>query len=349
LRHWQTKPYLVLLAAAIVPVLVAAAHADRVRTEAGIGYTGKIVGVAEGGLVVKEGNRRKRIVPLADIRDIRADKYPDLKRAEEAYAKGVGGNPKAFDEAGKLYQGLLRKGAPAWLQVVVQWRMYKLYAESGRATEALDTYLEMARNSPRLVADLNLPAPDASDHQANKAMLAKVERAVAGAAGKPYADALRNFRVALLLLEGNPEEVLPLLEPLLVSSDPKVRTSAMIRKLELLLATGKTDEAAKWLDQMEAAVGDSGKAEMAYWRGRVRLTGGKHLEAALEFMKVPILYPAADRSRTADALWRAGQALRAAKAPREEIVGVYNEAVRKYAGTAGAERARRELARLGSK
>jgi len=349
LRHWPTKPYRVFLAAAIVPALVAAAHADRVRTEAGIGYTGEIVGVAEGGLVVKEGNRRKRIVPLADIRDIRADKYPDLKRAEEAYAKGVGGNPKAFDEAGKLYQGLLRKGAPAWLRVVVQWRMYKLYAESGRATEALDAYLEMARNSPRLVADLNLPVPDQGDHQANKAMLAKVERAVAGAAGKPYADALRNFRVALLLLEGKPEEVLPLLEPLLVSSDPKVRTSAMIRKLELLLATGETDEAAKWLDQMEAAVGDSGKAEMAYWRGRVRLAGGKRLEAALEFMKVPILYPAADHSRTADALWRAGQALRAVKAPREEIVSVYNEAVRKCPGTAGAERARRELARLGSK
>ena len=347
MRHWPTKPYLVLLAAAIVPALVAAARADRIRTEAGIGYTGEIVDVAEGGLVVKEGNRR-RTVAFAGIRQIRADKYPDLKRAEEAYAKGVGGNPKAFDEAGRLYQGLLRRGAPAWLRVVVQWRMYKLYAESGRATEALDAYLEMARNSPRLVADLNLPAPDESDHQANKAMLAKVERAVARAAGKPYADVLRNFRVALLLLEGKPEEVLPLLEPLLVSSDPKVRTSAMTRRLELLLATGKTDEAAKWLDQVEAAVGDSGKAEMAYWRGRVHLAGGKHLEAALEFMKVPILYPAADRSRTADALWRTGQALLAAKAPREEIVSVYNEAVRKYAGTAGAERARRELARLGS-
>ncbi len=348
MRHWQTKPYLIVLAAAIVPALVAAAHADRVRTKAGVGYSGKIVGVAEGGLVIREG-RRRRTVAFADIRQIRADKYPDLRTAEEAYAQGVAGDAKALEKAGTLYQGLLRKRVPAWLRVVVQWRMYKLYAESGRATEALDTYLEMARNSPRLVADLNLPAPDESDHQANKAMLAKVERAVAGAAGKPYADALRNFRVALLVLEGKPEEVLPLLEPSLVSSDPKVRTLAMIRKLELLLATGKSDEAAKWLEKMEAAVGNSGKAEMAYWRGRVRLTGGKHLEAALEFMKVPILYPAANRSRTADALWRAGQALRAAKAPREEIVSVYNEAVQKYAGTGGAERARRELARLGLK
>jgi len=330
-------------------LVAAAAHAaDRVRTKAGIGYAGEIVGVAGGGLVIRVGGR-KRTVAFADIREIRADKYPDLRKAEEAYAKGVGGEPKAFETAGRLYQALLRRGAPAWLRVVVQWRMYKLYVESGRVAEALDAYLEMARKSPMLVAGLNLPSPDESDHQANKAMLAKVERAVARAAGKPYADALRNFRVALLLLEGKPEEVLPLLEPLLVTSDPKVRTSAMIRKLELLLATGKTDEAANWLEKVEAAVGDSGKADMAYWRGRVRLAAGKHLEAALEFMKVPILYPAADRSRTADALWRTGQALAAAKAPREEIVSVYDEAVRKYAGTAGAERARRELARLGSK
>ena len=80
MRHWQTKPYRVLLAAAIVPALVAAARADRIRTEAGIGYTGEIVGVAEGGLVVKEGNRR-RTVTFAGIRQIRADKYPDLKKA----------------------------------------------------------------------------------------------------------------------------------------------------------------------------------------------------------------------------------------------------------------------------
>jgi len=347
LQHWRTKPWRLLLAAATVLAAAASARADRVRTNAGIGYTGDIVGVSAGGLVVQDGSR-KRTVPFADIRELRADKHPDLRRAEEAYGKGLDGRATAFEEAGRLYQGLLRRGAPAWLRVVVQWRMYKLYVESGRVTDALDAYLEMAQSTPQLVADLKLPSPDDADHGANQAMLAKVEGALEKAGGKPYADALKSFRVALFLIEGKPEQVLPLLEPLLVSSLPQVRRGAMIRKLELLLATGKTDEATRWFEKVEAVVDDSGQFELAYWRGRIHVAEGKHLEAALEFMKLPILYPAADRSRVADALFRAGQALAAVKAPREEIVSVYNEAVRKYAGTSGAERARRELARLGS-
>jgi len=326
----------------------ATARADRVRTNAGIGYTGDIVGVSAGGLVIQDGSR-KRTVPFADIRELRADKHPDLRRAEEAYAKGLDGQAKAFEEAGRLYQGLLRRSTPAWLRVVVQWRMYRLYVESGRVTHALDASLEIAHTSPKPVADLKMPPPEDTSHQVNKAMLAKVEGTLKKAGGKPYADALRSFRVALLLIEGKPEQILPLLEPLLASSHPQVRRGAMIRKLELLLATGKTPEAARWLEKVEAAVDDSGAYEMAYWRGRIHVAGGKHLEAALEFMKLPILYPAADRSRVADALFRAGQAMAAIKAPREEIVSVYNEAVRKYAGTGGAERARRELARLGLK
>lgn len=352
MRHWPTKPCLILLAAAAVLAPAPAAGADRIRTQVGIGYTGEIVGVDEAGLVFREGNRgaRKRTVAFAEIREIHADKYPDLQRAEEAYAAGVAGEAKAFDQAEMLYQGLLRKGAPAWLRVVVQWRMYRLYVESGRATDAVDAYLEMAANTPKLVADLKLPSPDETDHQANKAVLAKVEQALKGAAGKPHADSLKYFRIALLLLEGDPRQILEdnLLEPLLESIDPKVRRTAMIRKLDLLLATGRTAEAANWLEQVEAALGDSGVAEMAYWRGRIHVAGGRHLEAALEFMKLPILHPAADRNLTADALFRAGQTLEAANAPREEIVSVYNEAVQRYAGTGGAERARRELARLGS-
>jgi len=326
----------------------ATAHADRVRTNAGVGYTGNIVGVSAGGLVLQDG-RRKRTVPFADIRELAADKHPDLKRAEAAYAKGLGGQAKAFEEAGRLYQGLLRKGAPPWLRVIVRWRMYKLYVESGRAADALDAYLEMAHTSPQLVADLTLPSPEDTSHQVNKAMLAKVEGALKKAGDKPYADALKSFRVDLLLIEGKPEQVLPLLEPLLASSRPQVRRGAMIRKLELLLATGKTDEAADWLKKVEAVFDESGEFELAYWQGRVHVATGKHLEAALAFMTLPILYPAADRTRVADALFRAGQALAAVKAPHKEIVSVYNEAVQKYGGTGGAERARRELARLSLK
>lgn len=349
MRHWRTKSCVVLLAAAGAVALAAAARADdRVRTGAGIGYDGQIVGVAEAGLVIKVAGS-DRTVPFADIKEIASSAFPDLKRAEAAFARGVGGEPAAFAEAGRLYQGLLRRNAPPWLRVVVQWRMYGLYVESGRVREAVDAYLEMARLSPGLVADLKLPSPAEDDHEANKTMLAKVERTLRTAEGKPYADALRNFRVALLLLEGEPQDVLPLLDPLLASKDANVRETAMMRKLELLLATGDAAGASEWLEKVEAAVRDEAKPEMAYWRGRVLEAKGEHVAAALEYMRLAILNPAKNRNRTAEALWRSGKALEAVQAPRQEVEAVYNEAVKQYAGTPGAERARRALARLGAK
>jgi hypothetical protein len=40
--------------------------------------------------------------------------------------------------------------------------------------------------------------------------------------------------------------------------------------------------------------------------------------------------------------------MEAAKAPKAEVVKVYTEAVQRYAGTAGADSAKKELARLGA-
>jgi tetratricopeptide (TPR) repeat protein len=348
LRPWPTKAFLAVLAAAAALTAASARADDRIRTKVGIGVDGKIVGVAEDGLVM-EVARAKRTISFAEIQRVEAGDFPDLKRAEIAFAEAGEGKAKAFETAAKLYQGLLKGDVPQWLRVVVSWRMFGVYAESGRVAEALDSFLEMAKTSPALLAGLKLPNPVEGDHDANKAMLAKVEGAIAKAGAKPYAEPLMNFRVGLLLLEGKPEEVLPLLEPMLKSEDPQVRQGAMLRQIEILLATDKAAEAAEVLAGLQEALGADQPAELAYWRGRVYEKQGKFKPAALEYMRLPILYAAKDRTRTAEALWRAGQALEAAKAPREEAVSVYKEAVGSYAGTAGADRAKRELARLSAK
>ena len=349
MRPWPTSLLLTVLAAVVASALGGDARADdRIRTKAGIGVTGKITGIDAEGLVL-EVNRAKRTITYAEIGAVDAEAYPDLKRAEQAYLDGVEGKAASLEEAEKLYQGIVKRTSPPWLRVLVSWRMFGVYAGSGRVQEALDGFIEMAATSPALVADLKLPNPVEGDHKANKAMLAKVDAALAKAAGKPYAEPLNAFRLGLLLFEGDPAEVLPLLEPLLKSQDADIRRGAMLRQIELLLATGKVDEAAAALPEVEATLGADAPGELAYWRGRVLEKQGKPVEAALEFMRLPILYPAKDRARTADALWRAGQALEAAKAPAPEAAAVYKEAVDNYAGTAGAERAKRELARLSAK
>jgi TolA-binding protein len=87
---------------------------------------------------------------------------------------------------------------------------------------------------------------------------------------------------------------------------------------------------------------------VTYWHGRVLKETGKPMEAAVEFMRVVILYPAKDKNRTAECLWQTGQALEAAKAPKAEVRKVYQEAVDRYAGTTFSDKAKADLARLGT-
>jgi tetratricopeptide (TPR) repeat protein len=327
---------------------VAPARADRIRTQAGIGYDGKIVGMDAGGLVLEYAGG-KRTVPLADIASIRVNQYPDVEKAEEAYARGLAGGPKAAQslaDAERLYEGLGQRGPPPWLRVLVDSRMYKVYARSGRTQEALDAYLALAENQPTLVAGLKLPSPRSDDATGNRELLKKVEAALKSVADKPYAGELKQFRLALAIQVGKPEEVLPLLEPFLTSDNPKTRAWAMLKQLDLLFATHKIDEAEQCLNQAAGVLAQDHPQEVAFYTGRVLAERGQHVSAALQFMRVPILYAGEDRTRTAEALWCAGVAMKAAKMPDGEISKVLNEAVQNYPGTVGAERAKQELSRL---
>ena len=335
------------MAAAIALLAAAtAARADRIHTAKRIGINGKITGFAAGGIVIdSDGN--KQTIPMLDIAKVKADAYPDLERAEDAYAQGQAGKPQGYVEAERLYRQMTATTtAPQWLCVLVQCRMYRFYADSGRVPEALDAFLELARGGPNLVTGLKLPPPREDATEANKVMLKKVEDALRAAAGKPYAAELQSFRASLAVLVGKPEDMEAVLEPLLASPDEKIRQTAMLKQIELLVGAGKFDEAAAKLDANGPALVQEHPDDIIFWRGRILKERNQNMEAALEFMRLPILYPR-DKALTAEALWWAGQAMEAAKAPKDEVQKVYGEAVARYAGTLGAERAKRELVRLG--
>lgn len=341
---------MIALAAAVVLAVASGAAADKIRTARGIGYDGEITGVGADGLMITVGGETKKAVAMADIVRVAADKYPDLAKAEDAWALGTTkGDAKALQEAEKLYKGLMAKeGAPAWLRVLGQFRMFRVYADSGRVAEALDAYLEMLRASAPLVAGMKLPSANPGAGEANKEMLKKVDAALDGAGDKPFVGELKSFRAGLVLQEGSPEDVAKILQAALASDDPRIRQPAELKQLELLVTGGQIDKAASCLAEYGKTLVRAYPADVAYWRGRVCQEQKLYLEAALEFMRLPILYPTKDRARTAESLWRAGQAMEAGKAPKAEVVKVYSEAATGYAGTPGAESAKKELARLGS-
>jgi hypothetical protein len=351
LQHLLSKKTWAALAAAIlVFVMAATARADKVRETSGIGHEGQIVGLKSKGLVFKEATGETKEIPLSQIKDISCDQFPNLAKAEAAFVKGAAGNAASLTEAETLYKGMASaRGAPPWLKLLVQARMFNVYVDTGRATQALDAYLELAAADPGLVAGLKLPLPAPGATEVNKAMLAKVQAAVKAAADKPYATELQQLLMALTAISGGkPEEQLAALEPLVRSKDDKIRYPAMIAQIGALLELGRSKEASSALNEAAGVVGPEYAADVAYYRGRILKDGNQNAEAALEFMKVAILYPSRDKNRTAEALWYAGQALEAAKAPKAEVRKVYQEAVDKYAGTAGADKAKRDLAKLGA-
>ncbi len=338
-----------LLLMAMLAVLVAApaARADRIRMRSGIGHSGTITGLTPDGLEIKAKGTTLRI-PLGDIASIRVDKYPKLAEAEDAYDKGLAGGPgaaEAFKKAEGLYAALIREGVPTWMRVLLQSRLLKLYADSGRAAEALEAYLSLAKDQPELVQGLSLPAPKAGEDAKNRAMLRKVEAALQGAQGKPYAAELQRLRLALLLEVGTPEQVLPIVRQALGSPNPQTRQWALVKVIDLLVEAKQYDEAAARLAEARQEL-PAAAPRLVYEAGRIFAGQGEHAKAAVEFMRLPILYPRTNPALTADALWRAGQAMEAANMPGSEIRAVYTEAVQGYADTTGAERARRALVRL---
>ncbi|HUU30775.1 MAG TPA: hypothetical protein VMY69_01590 [Phycisphaerae bacterium] len=348
MRPWFNNLARVMVAAVVVLAAGTAVRADRIRTAKGIGLQGEITGLGAEGLEIRTAIGKQNVA-LDTIAKVEVGKVSAVGDAEEAYAEGIGGKAPRAAEARRAYEALLRQRIPSWLRAFIQFRLFRLYADAGNVEEALDAYLAVGRHQPALAAGLKLPAPAEGARDVNQAMLEKVNEALKEAGRTPYGAELQSFRLRLVMLEGSPEEVLPLLEPLLASPDPKTRQMALLKRVEALLAGGKTDEAAKDLDSAVGELGEEHAAEVAYWRGRIAQAQGRHLEAALEYMRLAILYPTKEAGRTAEALWRAGQAMEAAGAPRGEAIQVYREAEEKYAGTAGAEQAKRELARLGSR
>lgn len=337
-----------LLAAAALLAAGPWARADNVRTKAGIGYSGTVTDLTGEGIVI-DVSGTKRSVPLSDVARIEVKDFPDLVKAEGLFASardGEGDVPARFAAAERLYRAMLRSKAPPWLKTLVQLRLCEVYGEAGRISMALDAYLSVARTQPKLVANVSLPGPREGDKD-NRAMLAQVEEALKAGAGKSYAESLETFRgpdVAGRQPRGGPPD-----HPAdAQSDDPAKRRWAALKELEILLATAKIDEAENLLAALDREWGGKSPGPMAFWNGRILEARKDHLPAAIEFMRVAILHATDDRLLAAEALWRAGQAMEAAKLPSAEVKAVYKEAVTSYQGTPGAERAKRELARLGS-
>jgi hypothetical protein len=349
------KAWMLVAAAATLALAAATAQAeDVIRDLSNIGYTGQITGVAPDGLIihVTTGDSNKTI-PLTSISRVKSDRAPTLEAPDATYIPLMKARaPAEMQKLEKAYKDIMvHEGTPPWLKLFCQWRLYPIYVEGKRTPEALDAFLDIAKSCPKEADTLKLPTPAAGAHDANKAMIKALEPFATAPGAQPYLAELKNLRVSLLLLEGssNPNDILALLNVQAASKDEKVRLTARVKRVEVLVGMDKAAQAVTDIEEIyKSPLADPALTpDVIYWHGRVLEAQKKGLEAALDYMRIAILYPAVNKERTAESLFRAGQLLSDAKAPKPEIRKVWEEAAT-YAGTGGAQQATRALMTLGS-
>jgi hypothetical protein len=178
--------------ASIVALCITWVQADLIRTRAGIGYTGQIVGLDKQALVIKH-SRGDLAIHRMEIVSIEVDQHPDLAKAE----RFMGGGVTMAAQAEHLYASLLDKKPAAWLAAFVQWRLFQLRLSVSRHAEALDAYLYLVRENPQFAEGLVWPAITEPVSERRADMLAKIDEVIKKTPPEPLSGELQKLRNAL--------------------------------------------------------------------------------------------------------------------------------------------------------
>jgi hypothetical protein len=170
----------------------AQARPDTIRTRAGIGFSGDIVGLDAHGVVL-QSPPAKRTIALDEIVKLEVDSYPDVAKAEAAFQAGT----SRAVEADHLYSVLLVPQVPAWLRGFAAYRLFRIRLSNSHQLEALDAYLLLCNEYTEFAATLVWPEIAENDPARRGAMLEKVEAALRNLGGQRIAGQLILLRSAL--------------------------------------------------------------------------------------------------------------------------------------------------------
>jgi tetratricopeptide (TPR) repeat protein len=202
-----------VLAAVMVFVVsgqtAAAAGPDKVREASGIAYSGTILELDGGKLVIRDDEGKSRSIPLGQVRDVSCGQFPDLNSAESEFAAGSGGNASRLRNAEGFYDRLIKESStPQWTECLVKVRLFKIYSLTERPVKAVEMYLALAAADPAVVKDLRLPLPT-PDAMVNAQMLHRVQVALKTAGDKPHVAELKRFQAAMAELKGTASDPMP--------------------------------------------------------------------------------------------------------------------------------------------
>ncbi|NLX57848.1 MAG: hypothetical protein GXY74_02025 [Phycisphaerae bacterium] len=351
--------YSMLIAAMIAALTSGTVLADSIRNSAGINYAGRVRGLSPEGVVI-DVSGSARTFAYAEIAKLAVDEAPDLGKAEDLLNSGEAA------EAAKLYAKVRDKGGSAWLKHFVDARLVRSYDESKQFYRAVKAMISLCAMQSPLASQVGQPSPLAKGSADNQSSLKEIEQALATVPAGAFADRLKSLRINILMVEGNPAEILGLVEEQLKSPDVSVRKQARIKHFQILLDLNRVDDAGRSLEQAGDDLDNSERQPLMYYIEGRRLYAkaeaarkaaeGKpdqpaderdYLRAALKFMRLPVLYSLAQKDLAAESLVWAARAMQKAGAPAQEVGTVLDEAVRKFPNTRGSDMAHKMMEDMG--
>lgn len=302
----------------------AAGEGERLQRRQGevLEYTGRE-------LTLRLADGRQERHPADRVVEVRPDKSPQHAAADRLRGEG------RFADALAAYRQARSEARYNWLRRLLLAREAMCYAAEGQVRYAGEAFLSVVRSDPTTPYFAAIPLPWARSRGGPD-----VEQAAAEWLNQRDLPAARLMGAAWLLGSSQRAVALETLRQLAGDTDPRVARLAEAQLWRAEYVTSSPDEVTRWWDRVAAM-----PAELRY--GPYYVLGlafeqhGRHEEAALAWMRVPILhsdqYPLAAASlwQAAGALEQAGQA--------KEAGGLLREIVDRYAASEYVGRARQRI------
>ncbi len=325
-----------LLVACVSPAL-----GDSIQDARGITFTGTIRGIGEKGIILRKDQGGSDSFALVDVGRIQVDGKRHVNQAENLRAEGK------FKKAVEEYQAARLRAREDWLKQWIDARLIEGYGNTEQFSRAVETLVSLCRQDSKLVAWVKLPEVRPKGSPDNEAALSAVESALESVPEGPATEKLKQLRLNILLVQGEPTKVLRIIEKQLDSADLELRQRARLKQIELLLKIERYEDAGQAIEIARNGQGEKFKPldpqhdpQLLYLEGRYLHGTEDYTHAALSFMRVPILYSRRAPDLAAECLYLAGKSMYESEVvPLGEVVSPLREAVENYPETRGAEKA----------
>jgi len=294
--------------------------------------TGTIVDYTGEHLVLRTSGGREQRIPTPRVVEIQTMWSTEKLAGDELVEAGE------YDEAVKNYLTAYRDERRNWARREITAHCVRCYRELAQFDRAAEAFLNLLRHDPKTQYFDSIPLSWAP-HQPSLTLQQKATSWLD--AGQ--SSAARLLGASWLLSTGTRELAIGALRELAADSDARVASLAETQLWRTQVATARPQDIERWR-RIAERMPDRLRAGAYFTLGRALAGKQQSEQAALAFLRVPILYPEGGRLAAA-ALLSAGRELERIGQTKEAVV-LYREVIRDHSQTPAAAEATSHLESL---